>query len=73
MTLAVIKTERDEYAELVIEKLENMLEIARREPQESISIIMVSRGTDLHRCYATPNRVALAGHLTMALANVTRD
>jgi len=58
-----LMTERDVYAQSVIERLEEMLKAAKDNPQRSVVIIMVDKDQNIQHAFATINKVELLGHI----------
>ena len=73
MSLQVVKTERDEFADHCVTRLEDALEIAKANPQESLILFMVGRDGEITQGYTSLDRVRLAGHLYLMLHNVGGD
>lgn len=64
--IKVIKTDRDEWSEKVIENLEHALEHARENPQESVIIVMVGRADSIDTFWCAESRIKLLGALEYA-------
>jgi hypothetical protein len=66
-----IVTERDEYAEHVIRVLEDMLAIAKKEPQKGVVVHMLGRDTGQYQTHFASLSVAeQVGYLEMAKHNL---
>jgi len=73
MVIKAVKTERDEYAERVIEHLQNALKYAQENPQSSVLVFMIGRDGKLTTDYVTPGRVELLGMIEFAKAGVLAE
>lgn len=68
--IATLKTERDEYAEMVVRKLEEMLAIAKANPQRALLVHMVGRDGQHRTDFATMTFTEQVGLLEIAKYNL---
>lgn len=71
--IVALRTGRDEQAEAVIGRLEDMLELARLKACEGVTILLIGRDGDLTFASSAESRVELVGALEMMKHELMED